>query len=222
MQVRLIDRPTEAAALSTAVGIALGLVSVASDYLLRYPWALVGNVVGTWIVVAFAVGAATGPSTTRAAVCGLLALVVATITYYVATSFAWPSSAIGLLVPGVVAWTVVSVIAGPIAAAAGRAWRSGRLFGRERWWLRPLAVAGVSAVLAAEAGLVALRSTDADVLLGAAAELAVALAIPLVLLRDARNRLTSYALAAIAVVVGLPVMSVSLPIVFRLAGSGHL
>ncbi len=210
-------RPSQALASGVPVvlGIVLGLFCVGSDYLLRYPWSLAGNVAGTWVLVAFAAGAlAPRGSIVRSSVTGFVALVIATLVYYVATSFLWPRSAIGLLVPGVVVWSLVASVAGPLAGAAGAIWR-GRIVGRRAPWLRGAAVGVIAAALFAEAAALWVESSE-----GAIPELLIATAIPLLLLRRRQDLVSAYAALGAFSLVAVPLMVLGQPVVFRLAGAG--
>lgn len=205
---------------AAGTGIGLGLVSFLSDYVLPLPWSMIGNLTGTWMLVAFAVGAvASVRSMAWGVLAGPLALVTATVAYYAATAMTWPSSSAGHLLSGVVVWGIVSVLAGPLAGSAGVVWRRGRLGTRDGWWLRPAAVAGVAAVVAAEAVFLRIATIDSDPLV-VAAELLVAAVLPFGLLRTGRERATACGLMFLLGSVGLPVMAVVTPLLFRLAGGG--
>jgi hypothetical protein len=207
-------------AVSVAAGIGLGLLSFASDYVLPHPWAMIGNVTGTWVLVAFAVGAICSERSLSAGIiAGLLALLLATPVYYLVTSLMWPSSSVGLLLFGLVVWSVVAAIVGPVAGGAGAVWRRGALLGRTSWWLRPAAVAGLSAVLAAEAAVYVVVTLDWDPVV-VTAEALLGAALPLVLLRSFRDRVAAWVGLVVLVAVGLPVMVVGIPFAFRLAGGG--
>lgn len=203
-------------------GLLLGLLSVGSDYLLSYPWSMIGNVAGTWVLVAFAIGAVADRSIARGAIAGLLALVTATVVYYAAMSLIWPPSSVSKLVPGVVVWGVVALVVGPGAGAAGAAWRGGAA-GRSRpRWLRPVAVGAAAAVLAAEGAFLAVTASTSETLLGAGVELVVAGMVPIALVGPARERALAYATLALVGLASLPVAGILIPAIFMLAGSGRL
>ena len=202
------------------VGAVLGMVSVSSDYLLRQPWSAVGNLAGTWVLAAFAVGARSRqPSITRGAGSGLLSLVTAAIVYYLLTALLWPPEAIGRLVFGVIVWVLVAVAAGPVAGAAGASWRGASWPRSAQAWSRPVSVAAVAAMLFAEAMFLGLGTADAD-WPSLVAELAIAAALPVVLLRSLSEIAVAYGAIAVLAFVGLPLTAILMPIVFKLAGAG--
>ncbi len=210
-------------ALALVVGVLLGLLSFTSDYLLRYPWSMVGNTAGTWVLAGFAVGALTGHgSVLRAALAGLGALAIATVVYYASMALVWPSESVPKLLPGVIVWGAASLIVGPAAGAAGGTWTRGLGQGGDRWWLRSVAVGLVAAVLAAEAVFRWGGAAYPDDYAVAGVELAVAALIPLALLRPVRERVTSLTTVVLVGGAAVPLLGLLIPIVFKLAGSGRL
>jgi hypothetical protein len=110
--------------IAVATGVALGTFSVLSDYFLHNPWAIAGNIAGTWVIVAFVVGALAMKGAAReGALAGLVALLSATVAYYVGTAIGWDVVNVARLVPGVLTWGAVALIAGPVAGGSGAVWR---------------------------------------------------------------------------------------------------
>lgn len=204
-------------------GIALGLLSLASDYVLPGLLTWLGNVAGTWLAVAFVVGAApaAGPPR-RAAVLGLVALVAATVTYYVGTAYAWDFVRVARLLPGLLVWGTLAVLAGPALAAAGAVWRQRSFRDRTDWWLGAAAVAILAGPLTAEGLFRVLSFIDGDVTTIGMTELLVGLALPPLLLRSGREAGLAYAVLAPIAGGFLVALWLLLPAIYMLAGSGHL
>jgi hypothetical protein len=211
------------AAVVAAAGVGLGALSVGSDYFLHNPWALIGNVAGTWFAVAFAVGAFVGTeSVRRGALGGLVALVIATLAYYVGTSLAWDIVEVDRLIPGALVWGAIALLAGPIAGAAGAVWRRRIFRGRADWWLAAVAVGMLSAVLMAEGLYLGFLFSGSDTAIGSFAELAIGLTFPIWLLRLVREWRVAYVVAALVGIILLVALAIGLRSVQTLAGSGHL
>jgi uncharacterized protein DUF6518 len=206
-----------------AAGVALGTFSVLSDYFLHNPWAIAGNIAGTWVVVAFAVGALAMPGAARnGGMGGLVALLAATLAYYVGTSIAWDVVNVSRLLPGVLVWGGVSIAAGPIAGAAGAVWRRHSFRRRTDWWLPAIAVAVLAAPLAAEGLYLAWLFSGEDGATAGVAELLIGLSLPMWMLRPWRERRLAYATVAVLGIVGVAVLWLGLRELEMLAGSGHL
>ncbi len=204
-------------------GTALGIVSVLSDYALRNPWAMVGNLAGSWVLVAFAVGAlANRGSITRGAGAGMLSLIVATLAYYIGTSIARGLVRPDRLIPGAAVWSAVGLIAGPAAGAAGAVWRERRFRGQSRWWYSAVATGILTVPLIAESLFLLVQVRGSDSTLGASAELVIGLVLPPVLLRSLRDSLAAYATTIALGAIAMPVLIIAMPPVYMLAGSGHL
>ena len=208
--------------IAVATGVALGTFSVLSDYFLINPWAITGNVAGTWVVVAFLVGAfAMSGRAREGAIGGLVALLTADLAYYAGTSIAWDMVGLSRLLPGVIVWGVVSVMAGPTAGAAGAVWRRHSFRGRTDWWLAGVAIGVVGGPLVAEGLYMAwLFSGEVGAFAGFA-ELALGLVLPVWLLRSTTEWRVAYpTLAAVGLLV-LVAMGLGLRSIQMVAGSGH-
>jgi hypothetical protein len=209
--------------IAVAAGVALGTLSVLSDYLLHNPWAIAGNIAGTWVVVAFAVGAYASTGFARdGAIAGLIALLSATVAYYIGTSVAWDAVNVARLLPGVLVWGAVSLVAGPVAGGAGAVWRRRRFRGRNDWWLAPIAVGVLCAPLAAEGLYIAWLFSQADGAVAGFAELAAGVVLPVWLLRSWQEWRVAYVTLSALGVLGLVALAIGLRAVQMLAGSGHL
>ncbi|MGE0686800.1 MAG: DUF6518 family protein [Dehalococcoidia bacterium] len=164
-----------------------------------------GNVPSPWLFLAFVTGALlVRPA--WGAFGGATALTLAVATYYVAIRVSGDREGIPLQ-GAMTGWFAVALIAGPIFGCAGAFWRSGPNV------LKPLAVGLLSGMLVGEVAYFAgdaLRHGywqwgDTHVYL-ALADLGVALALPLLLLRSFEQRLPAYVTAAVVGVVALVVM----------------
>lgn len=208
--------------IAAAAGVALGAFSVFSDYFLTNPWAIAGNIAGTWVVVAFLVGAfATREPARAGAILGLIALLAATLAYYVGTAIAWDAINVARLLPGVLVWGAVSVIAGPMAGAAGAVWRRQSFRGKTQWWLPAVAVGVLAAPLAAEGLYMAwLFSGEAGAVAGFV-ELAIGLVLPVWLVRTWQEWRIAYAVLSALGILGLVALGLGLRAIQMLAGSGH-
>jgi hypothetical protein len=184
-------------------GVLIGAAAWVADQL-GYPWtALIpANAIGAWIGAAFALGASARTVPTGA-LRGLIGLLCAVAAYYVLTgTFGEGFRSIGASHAATV-WGAVALIAGPIAGAAGGAWR------HTTGWPRAIAVALLSAALIAEAvvfGAGRINSVDRLVhdvgALVLVVEAAIGLALPWLLLRPS-ERLRGYAATAAVTAAGL-------------------
>jgi hypothetical protein len=208
--------------IAVATGVALGTFSVLSDYFLQNPWAIAGNIAGIWVIVAFLVGAfaMTGPAR-NGAIGGLVALLAADLAYYAGTSIAWDMVGLSRLLPGVIVWGAVSVLAGPTAGAAGAVWRGRSFRGRTDWWLAAVAIGVVAGPLVAEGLYVAwLFSGEVGAFAGFA-ELALGLVLPVWLLRSTTDWRVAYPTLAVVGLLVLVAMALGLRSIQMVAGSGH-
>jgi hypothetical protein len=209
--------------MAVAAGVALGMFSVFSDYFLINLWAIAGNIAGTWVIVAFLVGAfAMQESPRNGALGGVVALLSADLAYYAGTSIAWDMVGLSRLLPGVIVWGAASLLVGPIAGGAGAVWRGHRFRGRTDWWLAPVAIGVLAGPLAAEGLFIAwLFSGEVGAFAGFA-ELGLGLVVPVWLLRSRTEWRVAYpTLSAVGILV-LFAIAIGLRSVQMLAGSGHL
>jgi hypothetical protein len=208
--------------IAVAAGVALGSFSVFSDYFLINPWAIAGNMAGTWVLVAFVVGAFAMKGAAReGAIGGLVALLAADLAYYAGTSVAWDMVGLSRLIPGVITWGVVSVIAGPTAGAAGAVWKRGSFRGRRDWWLPAVAIAVLGGPLVAEGLYMAWLFSGEIGAFAGFAEMALGLVLPVWLLGSTKEWRVAYpALSAIGVV-ALLAIGLGLRSIQMVAGSGH-
>jgi hypothetical protein len=167
-----------------AAGLVLGLVTWYVWELPRH-WHWLAQVGVPWLAAAFAVGAlARDPR--RGALNGAAALVAAVVSYYAPAllgvgPWAYPASPVGLW------WIAVGVPGGALFGALGALYARGRA--------RVMATAVLTACFAGEAVLFALlvhHPGRAGTYL-----LAVAMALPFLLLRRARERLLALVLSAV-------------------------
>jgi uncharacterized protein DUF6518 len=209
--------------IAVAAGVALGTFSVLSDYFLTNPWAIAGNIAGTWVVVAFLVGAfAMKGAARQGALGGLVALLSATLVYYVGTSIGWDLVNVARLLPGVLTWGAVALVAGPVAGGAGAVWRRHSFRRRQQWWLPSVAIGILAAPLAAEGLYLALQFAGEPGAIAGFVELIVGLALPVWLLRSWQEWRIAYSVMSTLGLIGLVALGYGLRALQMLAGSGHL
>lgn len=209
--------------IAVAAGVALGTFSVLSDYFLHNPWAIAGNIAGTWVIVAFAVGAFAMKGAAReGALGGVVALLSATLAYYAGTAIGWDAVNVARLLPGVLTWGAVTLIAGPVAGGAGAVWRRHSFRGRQQWWLPAVAIGILVAPLAAEGLYLALQFAGEPGAIAGFVELIIGLVLPVWLLRSWQEWRIAYSVMSTLGLVGLVALGYGLRALQMLAGSGHL
>jgi hypothetical protein len=164
-----------------------------------------GNVPSPWLGLAFVTGALLARPF-WGALAGAASLTLAVATYYVAIRLSGDREGIPLR-GAMTGWFAVALIAGPAFGIAGAVWRSGPSL------LKPLVVGLLTGALVGEVAYFAgdaLRYGlwhfgDTRVFL-AAADLTVALLLPVVLLQGFYQRLPAYVTAALMGGVALAVM----------------
>jgi len=187
-------------------GAALGVAAWWTDQL-GFPWSayIPANTIGAWLGVAFALGASARTIPTGA-LRGLIGLLSAVAAYYLLVA----TLGHGIRVVGAghaaTIWGAVALLAGPLLGLAGATWRRGQ------GWPRVVAVGLLAAALMAE-GLVygVGRREPLDRLVadpGAlvlAAETALGLLLPAVLLRRGERLRGYFATAALTVLAALAI-----------------
>lgn len=196
-------------------GALLGPGDLLAQRALPYPWANLANSAAVWALAAFAIGAWTAGRRGRRggwpATTAVVLLLVAVETYYVAAVLFLDNSTSQLWAPTTLFWLVLAVVAGATFGTAG-GWSTERAGLR-----RPLGAALPTAVLLADAGLLATRPDNGDAayrtdsLHTAAIEVALAVLCLLIAARDARQRVQALAMS-------LPLAATALA-AFRLSGS---
>lgn len=205
---------------ATLVGVALGLLSLLGDGVLRLRlFTLVGNLATPWAVPAFLVGRL-ATSRRFGALAGGLVLLTGVATYYgVWILRGYP------LVPAVVMWTVVALTMGPVMGLCGAA------SARCADWPPVVAVAAPAAVALAEATYFVLnrrvwlwdfavhphRFVDLSVLVGL---LAVGLLLPAWLVRPRRRLRVVYPVAFGTGLVGAGALALLYRLLVALPGVG--
>lgn len=131
--------------IATLAGLALGIGDLYAITHLPYPWANLANSSAVWAIGAFVLGAALRTDPPRAAVAGVVMLLVAVEAYYgFATAFGLSGLAT-MWSEHARMWLVFGVVAGVVFGVAG-AWTSGTV-----WWQRVLGAATGAGVLIGEA-----------------------------------------------------------------------
>lgn len=214
-------------------GIMLGSLDLFAQNVLPYPWANLANSSAVWALGAFAGGAwaagTTGKTGTTGtagtaetadtasgsrsgergsrrrwlpALAGTALLLVAVEVYYLAATLVQNDDPSMLWSPTALLWLLFGVLAGTIFGTAG-AWSRG-----PARWRRAVGVALPTAVLLAEAGILAYRSGVGDAtyrrdrLSTAAIEAALGVVLVLVVGRGTRRRLEALAFSAPLALIG--------------------
>ena len=164
-----------------------------------------GNVPSPWLALAFIIGAAIARPA-WGALAGAAVLCLAVGTYYVAITVSGDRAGIPLG-GALTGWLTVALIAGPIFGLAGAVWRSGRgLLGSFAVGLLTGAMIGEIAYFTGDALRYGLWEWGDTRVYLAAAETAVALSLPLLLLQGIFSRLQAYITAAVMGAVALTIM----------------
>lgn len=191
------------AAVAIVGGLLLGSLDLLAQRTLPYPWANLANSSAVWAVGAFGIGAWVGAGRWRPAVAGVLLLLVAVESYYLAAILVLNNELSNLWKPSTLAWLFFGVIAGLVFGTAGGWVRA------ESRWLRALGVALPAAVLLAEAGVLFSRSGSGDAayrsdsLQTAAIEAALGVLFPLIVGRTVSHRLHGLAASLPLALIGL-------------------
>ncbi|HEY3507206.1 MAG TPA: DUF6518 family protein [Actinocatenispora sp.] len=193
-------------AVAVAAGVALGVLDLAGQSLLPYPWADLANSAAVWALAAFGLGLWVRAGAVRCVVAGVAMLVVAVVTYYLAAAVVLHDDAGNAVSSFGLLWAGSGVLAGCVFGFAGHL-RAARGFR-----LAALGVALPAAVLLAEAARRVVRPHhgSADDFWVAAVEVVLAAAVVAAAGRGARGRLVAAALALPLAVLGA--------LAFQLAG----
>jgi hypothetical protein len=184
-------------------GLLLGPLDLVAQRTLSYPWANLANSSAVWAIGAFGMGAWVRVGRWRPAIAGVLLLLVAVETYYVASTLAQHDDLSTLWAPSTVVWLLFGVLAGVVFGTAG-GWSRG-----ENRWRRVVGAAMPGAVLLAEAGALTYRSGNgsaayrSDSLRTAAIEAALAIMLPFVIGRGSVQRLGGLATSVPLALIGL-------------------
>lgn len=173
-------------AMATAAGLLLGPLDLIAQKALPYPWANLANSGAVWAFGAFALGRWVGRGPARAAVAGIVLLVVAVESYYLSAVYIQDDSTGNLWSAATMRWLVLGVVVGALFGAAGAATHS------RRRWTRVGAAALAGLVFLAEAGYTLARSgadgRSGEVMPTALIEVGLAVVVPLVLVLVHRHR----------------------------------
>ena len=167
--------------LVAGAGLATGGLTLLGQALLDAEWNRLANSGAIWLAVAFVVGSRMA-SDREAAVAGAATLLFALLGYELAARVAGAS----ISVTGLVIWSGTAVVGGPVYGFAGRRWAMGA--GRDR----VLALALLGAVFVAEGAYTLLAIPDLARV--GWVEVVIGFALPVLLGRNARDRLVGVAL----------------------------
>ncbi len=110
--------------LAVVGGVLLGAFDLLLQRTLPYPWANLANSLAPWAIGAFAAGRWLRRDWKLSAVAGSLLLVIAVVTYYVASWLTNVGSLTFLTSPTALVWLALGVAGGALFAAAGSLSRS--------------------------------------------------------------------------------------------------
>jgi len=198
-------------------GLLLGPIDLLAQRTLPYPWANLANSSAVWAIAAFGIGAWVRTGRWRPAIAGVVLLLVAVESYYLAATLIQKDDLSNLWSFTTLMWLLFGVLAGTVFGTAG-GWSR-----HENRWLRVIGVALPGAVLLAEAGILVYRSgvlvhrsgvlvhrsggLDAayrtDSLQTAAIEAALGILLLIVLGRTARGRIEGLAAAVPLALIGV-------------------
>ena len=178
----------------------LGGVDLLLQKSLPYPWANLANSSAVWAVAAFGLGLWVRSPWWRAAVAGVVLLVLAVPSYYLTATLLQDDAIANVWAPTSLLWMAFGALAGAVFGAAG-AWA------RTAGWRRVVGTALPGAVLFAEALVALQRDGDAayrrDSLWIGLINVAVGVLVILLVGRTARQRLTALAASLPLALVGL-------------------
>jgi predicted nucleic acid-binding protein len=181
------------ASVAIAGGLLLGPIDLLAQRTVPYPWANLANSSAVWAIGAFGIGVWVRAGRWRPAAAGVVMLLVAVESYFLTATLVQHDNLSNLRTATTLRWLLFGVLAGTLFGTAG-AWSRG-----SNRWLRIVGLALPSAVLLAEAGVLAYRrgNTDAayraDRLQTAAIEAALGILLAFLLGRSSRERLASLA-----------------------------
>ena len=190
-------------------GLLLGPIDLLAQRTLSYAWANLANSSAVWAIGAFGIGVWVRAGRWRPAVAGVVLLLVAVESYYLTATLAQNDDWSNLWTSTTLLWLLFGILAGTLFGTAG-AW----LRGSNRW-LRIVGLALPSAVLLAEAGVLAYRYGNpdpayrADSLQTAAIEAALGILLALLLGRSTRDRLGGLAASLPLAAVGFGALVVA-------------
>jgi uncharacterized membrane protein YjjB (DUF3815 family) len=174
---------------SALLGALLGFGDLLLQKSLPYPWANLANSSAVWALAAFMMGAWASGGWLRAAVAGVVLLVVAVETYYVAAALVQNDDLANGWSTTSLTWLALALLAGLVFGVTG-AWSRHR-----RRILRFSSYASLSAVFILESLLILGRSTNnstaanhLELFYTASLEAGLSLAVPTILFLRNRNR----------------------------------
>lgn len=183
------------ALVTVVAGVLLGAVDLLLQKALPYPWANLANSSAVWALAAFGLGWWLRSPWWRAAVAGVVLLVLAVPSYYLTATLVQHDDLANAWAPSSLVWVSFGVPAGVVFGVAGG-------WARADGWRRIVGTALPGALLFAEAAIRLGRSGYADNIATAMIELALGVLLILVVGRTARQRLTGLAAAVPLALVG--------------------
>jgi uncharacterized protein DUF6518 len=177
----------------------LGAVDLLLQKSLPYPWANLANSSAVWALAAFGLGLWVRSPWWRAALAGVVLLVLAVPSYYMTATLVQNDAIANVWAPSSLLWMAFGALAGAVFGTAG-AWA------RTAGWRPVVGIALPGAVLFAEAFVGLRRDGSADYrrdnLWTALIDLALGVLVIMFAGRTARQRLTALAAAVPLALVG--------------------
>jgi hypothetical protein len=171
------------ALVSIVGGVLLGVADLLLQKSLPYPWANLANSSAVWAVLAFALGYRVRGPWWRSSLAGVVLLVLAVPSYYLATTLIQDDDLANVWSATSLLWMSFGVVAGALFGAAGS-------WARASGWLRVVGIAMSGAVLFAE-GILVFSGRRATAII----EFVLGVLVILVVARGVRQRLGALALA---------------------------
>jgi hypothetical protein len=172
------------AVVTILAGLLLGAADLVLQKVLPYPWADLANSSALWAVAAFGLGLWVRAPWWRAALAGVVLLVLAVPVYYLTATLVQHDAIANAWAPTSFLWMFFGVLAGVVFGIAGA-------FASATGWRGAVAVAVPGAVLFAEALILLRRDEDAAAII----ELALGVLVMVLVGRTAVQRLTALAFA---------------------------
>ena len=184
------------ALVTVAAGGLLGAVDLLLQKALPYPWADLANSAAIWAVGAFGLGWWVRSPWWRAALAGIVLLVLAVPSYYLTATLVQHDNLANAWAPTSLLWMAFGTLAGTVFGSAG-AWA------RTSGWRQLVGIALPGAVLLAEAATMLVRTGGADRTWTAVLEVALGVLLIMVVGRTGRQRLGGLAMALPLAMLGL-------------------
>lgn len=174
----------------------LGAADLLLQKALPYPWADLANSAAVWAVGAFGLGWWVRSPWWRAALAGIVLLVLAVPSYYLTATLVQHDNLANAWAPTSLLWMAFGTLAGTVFGIAGE-------WARTSGWRQLVGIALPGAVLLAEAATMLISKGGADRTWTAVLEVALGVLLIMVVGRTGRQRLGGLAMALPLAMLGL-------------------